>query len=121
MEPIEHCWDVTTKEARALADALDDAGFERNPHDKAYRLDYTLKGPDPSDPLDETRAAIYLSFGAGPPERRVDVLAVWVTARVRNRAVPAPRPCRDGGEHDTRRARGRRDVRLARWHLPCKP
>lgn len=62
MEPIEYCWDVTTKEARALADALDDAGLGRNPHDKPYRLGYTLKGPEPSDPMDEARAAIYLSF-----------------------------------------------------------
>src|SRR5215216_6383400 len=63
--PIDRLWaplPPRAKDARALAHALDHAGLERNPHDKGYRLGYTLKGPHPSDPMDEARAAIYLSF-----------------------------------------------------------
>ena len=49
-EPIEHCWDVTTREARALDDALDDARFERDQRVKSYALSYVPKRWDPMDP-----------------------------------------------------------------------
>ena len=49
-EPIEHCWDVTTKQARALDEALDDGSFERDQRDKSYRLSYVPKRWEPMDP-----------------------------------------------------------------------
>jgi hypothetical protein len=58
-EPIERCWDVTTREARALAVALADAKFERDQRDKSYRLSYV---PTRWDPVDPDRGPAFLSF-----------------------------------------------------------
>ena len=58
-EPIEHCWDLTTKEARALAVALDDDKFERSQQAHAFSLAYESKRSDPADP---ELAVVYISF-----------------------------------------------------------
>jgi hypothetical protein len=49
-EPIERCWDVTTREARALAAALADAKFEQDQRAKSVRLSYVPTHWDPADP-----------------------------------------------------------------------
>lgn len=58
-DPIEYCWDVTTKEARALAVALDDGNFERSQLTKGVQLTYASKRPDPREPA---LALAYISF-----------------------------------------------------------
>ncbi len=40
-----YCADVTTEEARAIAKALDDAGFEQGAYENLRRLEYESAGP----------------------------------------------------------------------------
>lgn len=58
-QPIEHCWDVTTREARALAVTLADAKFERDQREKSVRLSYVPTRWEPTDP---DRGPAFLSF-----------------------------------------------------------
>ena len=68
----EYCADMTTDEARAVAVALDDAGFHE---DGASRLNYRIEAPG-SNPGEASRVV-----RAVPPARRDHVLGVRMTVR----------------------------------------
>jgi len=43
-----HCYEVTTEEARALADVFDEAGYrDTDPNTAPYVLAYSVSAPDP--------------------------------------------------------------------------
>jgi hypothetical protein len=54
-----YCWDLTTKEARALAVALEDGKFERSQQAHDFSLTYESKRSDPAEP---ELALVYISF-----------------------------------------------------------
>jgi hypothetical protein len=58
---IDHCSDVTTDEARVLAEAFDDAGFEA--HTPALRLAYRFEARRPSGEMAQIYFEPYLPHG----------------------------------------------------------